>query len=231
MKNNYKLICGTLAGLLLGGLSIVGANEAIQAIQNTEIKVMLNGKLQEFKDETTGEAQYPITYHDRTYLPLRNVAQLAGLNVEYNSDSNTAILTNNPVDEATGLVFRSHFEDMWKQIVGFNLYYCKAKRIFELSSDLFDGDDIDPTIKELFEGMDTKTWETEKHILGIAPLYLIDEDDLENSPMVTHIVIKYEDNTYGAIKLGKNSQVGSINTKEVKELNSKYLALKEKYGF
>ena len=93
MKKNLKVICGTLAGFILGGLTIAGANQAIQAIQNTEIKVSLNGTIQNFKDETTGEKQYPITYHDRTYLPLRNVAQLTGLNVDYDASSNTALLS------------------------------------------------------------------------------------------------------------------------------------------
>ena len=100
MNNNLKVILGTVAGIMIGGLTVVGANQAIQAIQNTEIKVSLNGQIQEFKDETTGEVQYPITYHDRTYLPLRNVAQLAGLNVDYNQASNTAILNSLSTDNS-----------------------------------------------------------------------------------------------------------------------------------
>ncbi len=93
-NNNFKLIGGLIAGILIGGATVVGANQAIQAIQNTEIKVSLNGQVQEFKDETTGETQYPITYHDRTYLPLRNVAQLSGLKVSYDNSSNTASLSD-----------------------------------------------------------------------------------------------------------------------------------------
>ena len=92
MSHNLKLILGALAGAIIGGITVVGANQTIQAIQNTAIKISLNGQTQEFKDETTGEVQYPITYHDRTYLPLRNVAQLAGMNVDYDSNTNTAIL-------------------------------------------------------------------------------------------------------------------------------------------
>ncbi len=95
MNNNLKVVLGTVAGVMIGGITVVGANQAIQAMQNTEIKVSLNGQVQEFRDETTGEKQYPITYNNRTYLPLRNVAQLAGLNVDYDSNSNTAILTTN----------------------------------------------------------------------------------------------------------------------------------------
>ena len=93
-NSNFKLVGGLLAGMIIGGATVVGANQTIQAIQNTEIKVNLNGQVQEFKDETTGEAQYPITYHDRTYLPLRNVASLSGLDVDYDNKSNTAILSS-----------------------------------------------------------------------------------------------------------------------------------------
>lgn len=92
-NDNFKLGVGFLAGMLIGGVTLVEANQAIQAIQNTEIKISLNGQVQEFKDEITGEVQYPITYHDRTYLPLRNIAQLSGLSVDYDNDSETAILT------------------------------------------------------------------------------------------------------------------------------------------
>ncbi len=92
IKGNIKLIGGFLAGMMIGGVTIVYANQAIQALQNTEIKVSLNGAIQTFKDETTGEVQYPITYNDRTYLPLRNIANLAGLSVDYDSSTNTAIL-------------------------------------------------------------------------------------------------------------------------------------------
>ncbi len=92
-KTVFKMISISAVSFLLGGLAVVSAGQAIQAIQNDQIKVSLNGVVQIFKDETTGEIQYPITYNDRTYLPLRNVAQLAGLSVDYDVNSNTAILT------------------------------------------------------------------------------------------------------------------------------------------
>ena len=97
-NSNFKLVGGLLAGMIIGGATVVGANQAIQAIQNTEIKVSLNGKIQEFKDETTGEKQYPITYNNRTYLPLRNVAGLSGLDVDYDASTNTAILNSDEND-------------------------------------------------------------------------------------------------------------------------------------
>ena len=93
-SGKFKLIGGLLAGMLLGGVTVVGANQAIQALQNTEVKISLDGDIQEFKDELTGETQYPITYHDRTYLPLRNVAQLSGLNIDYDNSNNTVVLNS-----------------------------------------------------------------------------------------------------------------------------------------
>jgi len=93
-KDNLKFICGTTLGILIGGLTVSGANQTIQAIQNSQLKVSLNGQIQTFKDETTGEIQYPITYNDRTYLPIRNVATLTGLDVDYDAKTNTAILSS-----------------------------------------------------------------------------------------------------------------------------------------
>ncbi len=90
MKKEF--ILGLTTGVVLTGASLVFANSQIQAILNDQIKVTLNGQVQEFKDETTNETQYPITYHDRTYLPLRTVANLVGVDVDYDASSNTALL-------------------------------------------------------------------------------------------------------------------------------------------
>ena len=48
MNNNLKVILGTIAGAMVVGLTVVGANQAIQVMQNTKIKVSLNGQVQEF---------------------------------------------------------------------------------------------------------------------------------------------------------------------------------------
>ena len=83
---------------------------------NDQIKVSLDGTIQEFRDETTNEVQYPITYHDRTYLPLRTVANLVGVGVDYNAETNTAILTTknqvgvgNTDEGMVALVLEQHF--------------------------------------------------------------------------------------------------------------------------
>ena len=92
MKKGF--ILGLATGIMLTGASLVFANSQIQAILNNQIKVTLNGQVQEFRDETTNELQYPITYKDRTYLPLRTVANLVGVDVDYDSNTNTALLKN-----------------------------------------------------------------------------------------------------------------------------------------
>lgn len=94
-----SFVLGLTIGIVVAGMSLVFANTQIQAILNNQIKITLDGQVQEFRDETTNEVQYPITYHNRTYLPLRNVAQLAGLKVDYDANTNTAILTSNKTIE------------------------------------------------------------------------------------------------------------------------------------
>lgn len=103
MKKGF--IIGLATGLTLTGASLVLANSQIQAILNDQIKITLNGQIQEFKDETTNETQYPITYHNRTYLPLRTVANLLGINVDYDESTNTALLTTRDYSEPKNLEF------------------------------------------------------------------------------------------------------------------------------
>ena len=90
MKKGF--LVGLIVGILLANVTFVFANSQIQALLNDQIKVTLDGQVQELRDETTNEIQYPITYNDRTYLPLRTVANLVGVDVDYDSETNTAKL-------------------------------------------------------------------------------------------------------------------------------------------
>lgn len=90
MKKGF--ILGMCVGLTVAGASLVFANSEIRAILNNKIKVTLNGITQTFRDETSNAVQYPITYENRTYLPLRTVANLVGVEVGYDEKTNTAIL-------------------------------------------------------------------------------------------------------------------------------------------
>jgi len=124
MKNKNRFLIGCVVGIIIGSVTLVCANQAIQAIQNTEIKVSLNGQLQDFKDETTGEKQYPITYNNRTYLPLRNIAELMKLNVDYDGSTNTAILKENDknyIDLVKEIIKMQNGLDIFQSIKKFKL--------------------------------------------------------------------------------------------------------------
>lgn len=97
MKKNFAL--GLVTGILIAGASLVFANSSIQALLNDKIKIVLNGDTQVLKDETTNEVQYPITYQDRTYLPLRTIANLLGIKIDYDAESNSAILKTDDSEE------------------------------------------------------------------------------------------------------------------------------------
>lgn len=93
MKNNIKAVAtASLAGFILGTTLTVSAGTWIQAYRNDEIKITLNGKEQTFRDATTNEIELPITYNNRTYLPLRSLATLLGISVDYDANTKTAIL-------------------------------------------------------------------------------------------------------------------------------------------
>ena len=114
MKKGF--ILGVVAGLTIAGAPMVAASSQIQAILNDKIKVSLNGQVQEFRDETTNEIQYPITYKNRTYLPLRTVANLVGVGVDYDEKSDTAILKRGVNDNKTEYTSYDEVIDAYKKI-------------------------------------------------------------------------------------------------------------------
>ncbi len=72
----------------------VGGREIISAWLCRDVKMMWNGE--EFTPtEDNGERIYPIIYNDRTYLPVRFVAEKAGINVGWDSNSNSVQLGTN----------------------------------------------------------------------------------------------------------------------------------------
>ena len=116
LKGNLKVIFGIAAGFILGSTTAVIANQTIQAIQNTEVSVCLDGEFQTFRDASTNEIQYPITYHDRTYLPLRNIADLMDIDVDYDAKNNIVILGESPEEVEKGEILE--FIDKMSNIVG-----------------------------------------------------------------------------------------------------------------
>lgn len=98
MKNyNWKrtLIAAGLVGTLAVGVAAADAvRRNITAELRPDITVELNGSKQSLKDGN-GNAVYPIIYNGSTYLPVRAVGQLAGMNVNWDSNTQTVELDDN----------------------------------------------------------------------------------------------------------------------------------------
>lgn len=97
MRKLFKdAVIVTLAGLLFISLSVnvlgAGTLTEVKVFLNTGIKVMLNGKAFEPVDPDDGTKLVPITYRGSTYLPMRAVAEAAGLKVTWDANTETAYL-------------------------------------------------------------------------------------------------------------------------------------------
>lgn len=102
MKLRKNLILPLTVGIILGSVTTVTAGTWISAYKNTEMKITYNGKTQTFVDSVSGEIQTPIMYNDRTYLPVRAVAEMLGVNVDYDGNTQTVILKSDDyVEPAT----------------------------------------------------------------------------------------------------------------------------------
>lgn len=84
MKKYKQFIFGILVGaLLFGGLSVIADNQ-IQAVLS-DIKVTINGTPLQMDNQ-------PISYQDRTYLPVRKIAEAVGKKVDWDETNNTVII-------------------------------------------------------------------------------------------------------------------------------------------
>lgn len=83
-----------LLNLALVTATAMGNRELIQAWLCPDVSMEWNGV--EFSPtEDNGERVYPIIYNDRTYLPVRYVAEKAGVSVGWDADTNTVQLGTN----------------------------------------------------------------------------------------------------------------------------------------
>jgi len=88
-----KLVGAFLASVMLVG-GVVGAATAYQtftATQRPDIKVIMDGKVQDYKD-ANGNTVYPVIINGTTYLPLRPIANSFGKDVQWNNDTQTITL-------------------------------------------------------------------------------------------------------------------------------------------
>lgn len=94
--NAASFLSGIVVALLIGCL--VGSAVAKSGTQTAEltyrnIKVELDGKSVALKD-ANGNAVEPFIIDGTTYLPVRAVSEALGLEVGWNADTNTVILTS-----------------------------------------------------------------------------------------------------------------------------------------
>lgn len=81
-----------LALLTITNLSIASSiKKNIQAVQDQSINISLNDE-KFIAKEDDGTILAPIIYEGRTYLPIRNLAEAAGLSVGWNNDTRTVLL-------------------------------------------------------------------------------------------------------------------------------------------
>ena len=101
MKKKWKIVGLIVLSLMIftSGVLASGTIQKITADWRPDIKVIVDGQTQTFKD-ANGNAVYPITYNGSTYLPLRAIGGLMGKDVGWNGATNTVTLdTPKPTSE------------------------------------------------------------------------------------------------------------------------------------
>ncbi len=83
------MMCGAFAA------GAANARQQIQATLTPDVTVTLDGVPQTLKS-ADGTTVFPIIYNGSTYLPIRTVAGLTGLEVNWNQDTRTVVLGNAP---------------------------------------------------------------------------------------------------------------------------------------
>jgi len=94
-KSVLKIMIMTLVMSIMfsGGAYAESSLEQISAYLNRGITLTWNGETF-YPLEEDGTRVYPITYNDRTYLPVKFVAEKAGLTVEWEGETQTVSLSN-----------------------------------------------------------------------------------------------------------------------------------------
>lgn len=124
MKIKKSLLTLALALSVAFGI-VVGANAAdtlktITASLNYGITIKYNGEVQEMKD-ATGNRVYPISYEGTTYLPVRAVANLLGIEVNWDGATNTVYLGEGFVATPTQPASSGTVERTAENNYGFNV--------------------------------------------------------------------------------------------------------------
>lgn len=95
MKKELKgFICGCIVTTLVSGISLAaGTFKSIDVLEN-DITVMVDGEVLNSDN---------FVYNDRTYLPLRAIAEAVGRPVDYDEATNTAYIGEKPVSNIAAI--------------------------------------------------------------------------------------------------------------------------------
>ncbi|MFI3226896.1 MAG: hypothetical protein R3Y09_05710 [Clostridia bacterium] len=104
-RTQLFLLAATLCVGFVTGVT-ASTNETITATLNRTISILHNGSYQTFYD-ANGDVVYPISYNGTTYLPVRSVAGLVDLDVDYDATTETVILGTVEV-QPTSITSLSH---------------------------------------------------------------------------------------------------------------------------
>ncbi|NLK86788.1 MAG: copper amine oxidase [Clostridiaceae bacterium] len=100
MKKNllFKVTLVVCILIMSTGIVAVGASlkTEIKAILNQEIKIKYNGIEQNMTDVNNNPV-YPISYNGSTYLPIRAVSDMLGVEVEWDGKTQTIMLGNEEI--------------------------------------------------------------------------------------------------------------------------------------
>lgn len=70
------------------------AGKWVKAWQDDTLKIKFNGVAQTFTDPDDGSRIVPLIYNSRTYLPVKAIATLAGLDANYDDSTHSVLLTD-----------------------------------------------------------------------------------------------------------------------------------------
>lgn len=91
MKKRTLLIALAMLLCLAVGAAAAGGLQEIKAYLDQDITVRYDGQAQAFTD-ASGKTVYPISYNGTTYLPVRAVAGLFGVDVDWDQTTRTVLL-------------------------------------------------------------------------------------------------------------------------------------------
>jgi hypothetical protein len=118
-KASAFFICLALVFGMATGVLAAGNLEAISAYLNHDINIVYNGHTQAMTD-TAGKIVYPISYNGTTYLPVRAVSGMLGVDVAWDGATSTVFLGKIP----GGMDFIDNFEPY----VGGKFHYSTSEK-------------------------------------------------------------------------------------------------------